>query len=98
MKFSVFLCLSVSVCLSVCLSVFLSVYLSVCFSLSLFLSLSLCLSVSLPLSLSLYLSLSLSFLVLIDDNPSDKIAIVEEELDGIDRDDIGNLEDLLRLV
>ena len=27
---------------------------------------------------------------LIEDNPSDKIAIVEEELDGIDRDDIGN--------
>ena len=24
--------------------------------------------------------------------------IIEEELDGIDRDDIGNLEDLLRLV
>ena len=30
--------------------------------------------------------------------PSDKIAIVEDELDGIDRDDTGDLEDLLRLV
>ena len=33
-----------------------------------------------------------------EDNPSEKIIIVEEELDGNDRDDIGNLEDLLRLV
>ena len=33
-----------------------------------------------------------------EDNPSETIVIVEEELDGIDRDDIGNLEDLLRLV
>ena len=32
------------------------------------------------------------------DNPSEKNFIVEEELDRIDGDDIGNLEDLLRLV
>ena len=32
------------------------------------------------------------------DNPSEKIVIVKEELDGIDIDDIGNLEDLLRIV
>ena len=31
-------------------------------------------------------------------NPSEKIVIVKEELDGIDRDDIGNLEGLLRIV
>ena len=31
-------------------------------------------------------------------NPSEKIVIVKEELDGIDIDDIGNLEDLLRIV
>ena len=30
--------------------------------------------------------------------PSEKIVIVKEELDGIDIDDIGNLEDLLRIV
>ena len=37
--------------------------------------------------------------VLIDeDNPSEKTVIVEEELDGIDGDGIGNLEDLLKLV
>ena len=33
-----------------------------------------------------------------ENNPSEKIVIDEEELDGIDRDGIGNLEDLLRLV
>ena len=33
-----------------------------------------------------------------EDNPSGKTFIVEEELDGIDRDGIGNLEDLLRLL
>ena len=33
-----------------------------------------------------------------EDNPSEKNIIVEEELDGIDRDDIGNLENLLGLV
>ena len=32
------------------------------------------------------------------DNPSEKIVLIEEDLDGIDRDDIVNLEDLLRLV
>ena len=32
------------------------------------------------------------------DNPSQKVVITEEELDGIDRDDIGNFEDLPRLV
>ena len=32
------------------------------------------------------------------DNPSEKIVITEEKLDGIDTDDTGNLEDLLRLV
>ena len=31
-------------------------------------------------------------------NPSKKIVIVKEQLDGIDIDDIGNLEDLLRIV
>ena len=31
-------------------------------------------------------------------NPSEKIVIVKEELDGIDIDDVGNLEDLLRIV
>ena len=31
-------------------------------------------------------------------NPSEKIVIVEEELDGIGRDDVGNLKDLLTLV
>ena len=36
--------------------------------------------------------------VLIEEgNPSEKIAIVEEELNGIDRDEIVNLVDLLRL-
>ena len=30
-------------------------------------------------------------------NPSEKVVIVEEELDGIDIDDIGNLEDSPRL-
>ena len=29
---------------------------------------------------------------------SQKVVIVQEELDGIDKDDIGNLEDLLRVV
>ena len=33
-----------------------------------------------------------------EDNPSEKVVIVEEELDGIHIDDIGNLEDLPRLV
>ena len=33
-----------------------------------------------------------------EDNPSEKIVIVEEELDSIDRDGNGNLEDLQRLV
>ena len=33
-----------------------------------------------------------------EDNPSEKIVLIEEELDGIDRDDIVNLEDLLRLM
>ena len=33
-----------------------------------------------------------------EDNLSEKIVLAEEELDGIDRDDIVNLEDLLRLV
>ena len=33
-----------------------------------------------------------------EDNPSEKILIVEEELDGIDSDGIGNLAYLLRLV
>ena len=33
-----------------------------------------------------------------EDGPSEKIVIVEEELDGIDRNDNGKLEDLLRLV
>ena len=33
-----------------------------------------------------------------EDNPSEKIVIVEEELENIDRDGNGNLEDLLRLV
>ena len=37
--------------------------------------------------------------VLIEEgNPSEKIVIVEDELDGIDGDDIWNLKDLLRLV
>ena len=31
-------------------------------------------------------------------NPSEKVVIVEEELDGIDIDDIGNLEDSPRFV
>ena len=31
-------------------------------------------------------------------NPSEEIVIVKEELDGIDIDDIGNLENLLRIV
>ena len=29
--------------------------------------------------------------------PSEKIVIIKEELDGVDIDDIGNLEDLLRI-
>ena len=33
-----------------------------------------------------------------EDSPSEKIVIVEEELDGIDKDDIRNLEDLLVLI
>ena len=33
-----------------------------------------------------------------EDKPSEKIAIVKEELDGIDIDDVGNLEDLLKIV
>ena len=33
-----------------------------------------------------------------EDNPSDKFAMVEEELDGIDIDSIGNLMDLPRLM
>ena len=33
-----------------------------------------------------------------EDNPAEKVVMVEEELDGIDRDGIRNLEDLLRLV
>ena len=33
-----------------------------------------------------------------EDNPSEKILMVKEELDRIDRDGIRNLEDLLRLV
>ena len=32
------------------------------------------------------------------DNPSQKVVIAEEELDGVGRDDIGNFEDLPRLV
>ena len=32
------------------------------------------------------------------DNPSENIVIVKEELDGIDIRDIGNFEDLLRIV
>ena len=32
------------------------------------------------------------------DNPSEKVVIIEEGLDGIDIDDIGNLEDSPRLV
>ena len=35
---------------------------------------------------------------MIKHKPSEKIVIVKEELDGIDIDDIGNLEDLLRIV
>ena len=31
-------------------------------------------------------------------NPPEKIVIVKEELEGIDVDDIGNLEDLLKIV
>ena len=33
-----------------------------------------------------------------EDNPFEKIVLIEEELDGIDRDDIVNLGDLLILV
>ena len=33
-----------------------------------------------------------------EDNPSEKIVIVEEVLDGIDTDDIGKLVDLLKIV
>ena len=33
-----------------------------------------------------------------EDSPLEKVVIVEEELDGIDIDDIGNLEDSFRLV
>ena len=32
------------------------------------------------------------------DNPSENFVIVEKELDGIGRDDIGNFVDLLRMV
>ena len=39
-----------------------------------------------------------SHVLIEEDSPSEKIVIVEEELDGIDRDDVGNLEDLLKLV
>ena len=33
-----------------------------------------------------------------EDNPSDKVVIVDKELDGIDIDGNGNLVDLLRLM
>ena len=33
-----------------------------------------------------------------EDNPSEKVVIVEEKLDGFDIDEIGNLEDLPRFV
>ena len=33
-----------------------------------------------------------------EDKPSEKIVIVKEKLDGIDIDDMGNLEDLLGIV
>ena len=33
-----------------------------------------------------------------EDNPSKKVLIFKKELDGIDVDDIGNLEGLLRIV
>ena len=33
-----------------------------------------------------------------EDNPSENIVVVEEKLDAIDRDGIGKLHDLLRLV
>ena len=33
-----------------------------------------------------------------EDNPSEKLVMVEERLDGMDIDDIGNLEDSPRLV
>ena len=33
-----------------------------------------------------------------EDNPSDKVVMIEEELDGIDIDRIGTLADLLRLM
>ena len=33
-----------------------------------------------------------------EENPPQKIVIVEEELNGINKDGIGNLENLLRLV
>ena len=33
-----------------------------------------------------------------EDNPSEKVVIIEEGLDGIDIDDIGNLEDSQRLL
>ena len=36
--------------------------------------------------------------VIYKENPSDKIVIIEGELHGTDRYEIGNLEDLLRLV
>ena len=36
-----------------------------------------------------------SYLLIEEDNPPEKIAIDKEELDGIDIDSIGNLEDLL---
>ena len=39
-----------------------------------------------------------NYVLIEEGNPSEKIAIVEEELNGIDRDEIVNLEDLLRLV
>ena len=36
--------------------------------------------------------------LIVEDRLSEKIVIVKEELDGIDIDDIGGLEDLLRIV
>ena len=39
-----------------------------------------------------------NYVLIEEDNPSEKIVLIEEELDGIEKDDIVNLEDLLRLV
>ena len=36
--------------------------------------------------------------VLVKENKPQKFLIIKEQLDGIDIDDIGNLEDLLRIV